>query len=80
MEFVIFLTNSKGEYTGGLRLATVSDEKDESKQSTIVNYLPQDYRAEIYLRGLEKQAAQQRPDVYEQELLDLFDSIYDFAA
>ena len=71
---VVFLTNDKGELTGGLRLATETDEL-----SKVEDYTPIDYRAEIYLRGLEKQAAQQRPDVYEQELLDLFDSIYDFA-
>lgn len=44
----------------------------------IVPYKAADWRAEIYLQGLEKQQLQQRPDIYEQELLDLFDSIYDF--
>jgi hypothetical protein len=41
-------------------------------------YIPTDWRAELYLRGLSKQARQQRPDIYEQELLDNFDSIYNF--
>lgn len=70
---VVFLKNNKDEFTGGLRLAT-----DGDKPEDCVSYVPADQRAELYLRGLEKQATQQRPDVYEQELLDLFDSIYDF--
>lgn len=41
-------------------------------------YVPNDWRAELYLRGLEKQKNGIRPDVFEQELLDLFDNIYDF--
>lgn len=41
-------------------------------------YTPEDWRAEIYLQGLEKKHLGIRPDVYEQELLDLFDNIYDF--
>ena len=31
----------------------------------------------MYCQGLQKKALQQRPDIYEQELLDLFDAIYD---
>ena len=61
------------EYTGRLRLATSDDDPAD-----IVTYRPQDWRAELYLRGLEKQKLKQRPDIYEQELLDLFDTIYDF--
>ena len=41
-------------------------------------YIPTDWRAELYLRGLSKAARQQRPSIYEQELLDNFDSIYNF--
>ena len=41
-------------------------------------YTPEDWRAELYLQGLRKRSLGQRPDVYEQELLDMFDSIYDF--
>ena len=69
---VVFLKNDKGEYTGGLRLATSNDTED------IEDYTPIDQRAELYLQGLELQEAQIRPDVYQQELLDLFDSIYEF--
>lgn len=61
------------EYTGRLRLAEEDDDP-----SRIETYRPQDWRAELYLRGLEKQKLKQRPDIYEQELLDLFDTIYDF--
>ena len=41
-------------------------------------YTPSDWRAELYLQGLVKKSQQIRPDVYEQELLDLFDDIYNF--
>ena len=43
-------------------------------------YTPTDWRAELYLEGLEKMKNQIRPDVFEQELLDLFDDIYDCQA
>lgn len=68
---VVFLKEND-EYTGGLRLA---DDGEEA-----VEYIPSDWRAELYLQGLTKQKQQIRPDVYEQELLDLFDMIYDFKA
>ena len=70
---VVYLKNEDGEYNGRLRLATPSDEEE-----VIDSYIPIDWRAELYIRGLIKQANQIRPDVYEQELLDLFDAIYDF--
>lgn len=68
---VVFLQEND-EYTGGLRLANDGEES--------IEYTPSDWRAELYLQGLTKQKMQIRPDVYEQELLDLFDSIYDFKA
>lgn len=68
---VVFLQEND-EYTGGLRLANDGEES--------VEYIPSDWRAELYLQGLTKQKQQIRPDVYEQELLDLFDSIYNFKA
>lgn len=67
---VVFLTDDDGNYTGQLRLAKNDDEGEE--------YWASDWRAEIYLQGLEKQAQQIRPNIYEQELLDLFDGIYNF--
>ena len=66
---VVFLEKD-GVYTGGLRLAGPSEEGEE--------YTPEDWRAELYLQGLSKQQNGIRPDVYEQELLDLFDAIYNF--
>ena len=42
------------------------------------SYVPNDWRAELYLQGLEEQQAGLRPDIYKQELLDLFDRIYEF--
>jgi len=67
---VIYLTDDAGNYTGGVRLAR-EDEVGET-------YVPEDWRAELYLQGLSKQQREIRPDIYEQELLDLFDMIYDF--
>lgn len=61
--------DTTGNFTGRIRL---SKENEEGKK-----YIPTDWRAELYMRGLEKQSRQQRPDIYEQELLDLFDAIYD---
>lgn len=58
-----------GQYTGRIKLDTTND-------SNAYDYIPEDWRAELYLRGLEKKSLQQRPDVYEQEILDLFDIIY----
>ena len=66
---VIFLQEN-GDYTGRLRLAGESE--------TGIEYTPSDWRAELYLQGLTKQKNGLRPDVYEQELLDLFDAIYNF--
>ena len=37
-----------------------------------------DWRAELYLQGLEKVHTGDRPDKYEQELLDFFDNIYEW--
>lgn len=70
---VVYLKNENGEYTGRIRLAKDTDTMDLNKA-----YIPDDWRAELYLQGLEKQSKGQRPDIYEQELLDLFDAIYDF--
>lgn len=66
---VVFIQEDE-DYTGGLRLAQ-DGEQGES-------YTPEDWRAELYLQGLSKWKNEQRPDVYEQELLDLFDIIYNF--
>ena len=43
-----------------------------------IDYTPTDWRVELYLQGKLKQSLQQRPDMYEQELLDLLPTIYDF--
>jgi hypothetical protein len=49
-----------------------------SSTSSVESYTPEDWRAEMYLRGLMKLRIGQRPDIYEQELIDLFGTIYDF--
>ena len=67
---VVYLKDDNGEWTGGLRLAADGEEG--------IMYTPEDWRAELYLRGLTKWKNEIRPDVFEQELLDLFDIIYDF--
>ena len=71
---VIYLKNADGTFNGKIRLAN----KDDNKEDIIPNYIAADWRAEMYLQGLEKIELGQRPNIYEQELLDLFDSIYNF--
>ena len=66
---VIFLQENN-EYTGRIRLPK-EDEVGE-------DYTPSDWRAELYLQGLEVAKGGGRPDIYQQELLDLFDSIYEW--
>lgn len=51
---------------------------DETDPDAVYGYVANDWRAEVYLQALEKQANQIRPDIYEQEILDNFDSIYNF--
>ena len=58
-----------GKFTGKIHLAKEGEER-------AYEYVPEDWRAELYLQGLHKKQMQQRPDIYEQELLDLFDAIY----
>ena len=66
------------------RDAKISDKENEKEILWLTErakdnaYIPTDWRAELYLQGAMKQANQQRPDIYEQELLDLFPDIYDF--
>ena len=66
---VIFLEED-GKYTGKIRLPKEGE--------TGVDYTPNDWRAELYLQGLEVAKGGGRPDIYQQELLDLFDSIYEW--
>lgn len=69
---VVAETNDDGEYTGKIHIAGAGE--------TGYTYTPTDWRADLYMQGLEKKSLQQRPDIYEQELLDLFDAIYDMRA
>ena len=41
-------------------------------------YIPEDWRVELYMQGLQKRAHGIRPDMYESEILDHLDYIYDF--
>jgi hypothetical protein len=66
---VVDEVDKNGEYTGKIHLATDAEGGRP--------YTPTDWRAELYIQGLQKKVMQQRPDIYEQELLDLFDIIYD---
>jgi hypothetical protein len=43
-----------------------------------IDYTPTDWRVELYLQGKEKESRQQRPDIYEQEIIDLLPTIYEF--
>lgn len=65
---VVAEMDDSNQYTGKIHLAAANE--------IGYPYTPTDWRAELYLQGLEKKSMQQRPDIYEQELLDLFDSIY----
>ena len=67
---IIFLKGEDDKYTGRIRLP----KEGESG----VDYIPNDWRAELYLQGLEIAKGGGRPDIYQQELLDLFDSIYEW--
>ena len=67
---IIFLKNDNNEYNGRIRLA--------KEEEIGISYTPNDWRAELYLQGLEVSAGGGRPDIYQQELLDLFDSIYEW--
>jgi len=60
--------DKNGEFTGRIHV--------ERPGESGYPYTPTDWRAELYMQGSQKKALQQRPDIYEQELLDMFDSIY----
>ena len=68
---VVFLQDENGKYNGKLRLA-------EPGETEFYTYTPEDWRAELYLQGLELKAVGDRPDMYQQELLDKLDIIYEF--
>lgn len=70
----VYVNNDNSTYV------TTSTETLNLSNNVVELYTPIDWRAELYLRGLSKQANDIRPDIYEQELLDLFDAIYDFRA
>lgn len=71
--YQVYYELKDGEFTGKVRLATEA----EINSGQSVRYTPKDWRAELYMQGLEAQKRQIRPDIYQQELLDLFDMIYD---
>ena len=60
--------NDDGQPTGKIHVAAAGENG--------YDYTPTDWRAELYLQGSQKKVLQQRPNIYEQELLDLFDDIY----
>lgn len=66
---VVFLQENN-KYTGKIRLPKEGELGDD--------YTPNDWRAELYLQGLEIAKGGGRPDIYQQELLDLFDTIYEW--
>ena len=71
--YQVYYELKDGEFTGRVRLATEA----EISSGQSARYTPKDWRAELYMQGLEAQKRQIRPDIYQQELLDLFDMIYD---
>lgn len=58
----------------GLDIAKLSIQND----GTLKKIRAKDWRAQLYLQGLQKVHDGDRPDKYEQELLDFFDSIYEW--
>lgn len=92
---VIHTVDKDGFETGQIELVSWSEEVVDSNGNTstviktvkpilntntkVYDYIPNDWRVEIYMRGLQKKALEQRPDIYEQEILDFMDSIYNFA-
>ena len=77
---VIYEKDEEGNLTGKLRLANIIGYENGNPiwEEGVVEYIPDDWRAELYLQGLTAKSAQKRPDIYQQELLDLFDGIYNF--
>jgi hypothetical protein len=69
-EETLFLSYSNICYANGDILSIIPIET--------ADYIPEDWRAELYLEGLEKIEKDIRPNIYEQEILDNFDSIYNF--
>lgn len=67
----VFDKDSNGEPLGTIRLAAAGDDN-------FINYIPEDWRAELYMQALVKRKNGIRPDIYEQEILDLFPDIYNF--
>lgn len=81
-------TLKDGGYTDGIIVSNITNgssiSEAEKKQLGISlgvdlrNYIASDWRAELYLQGLEAIKEGKRPDIYQQELLDLFDLIYEW--
>ena len=67
---VVFIIGDDNKYTGRIRLPKEREVGED--------YTPNDWRAELYLQGLEVAKGGGRPDIYQQELLDLFDGIYEW--
>lgn len=69
--YVMDILDENSEPTGKIKVVNSGNDDGRGYE-----YIPTDWRAELYLQGSQKELLQQRPDIYEQELLDLFDSIY----
>lgn len=70
---VVNVKDKNNNDTGQIRIATPKEIADKVSYK----YKPDDWRAELYLQGLSAKMKQIRPDIYQQELIDLFDTIYD---
>ena len=75
------------DYTSGIMAESIGnyahDEGYKAKLGVLLgldlySFTPEDPRAELYIQGLEAIQQGKRPDIYQQELLDLFDSIYEW--
>ena len=60
------------------KVVLTEDEQLRIDNDNGIDYTPDDWRVELYLQGRLKQSLQKRPDIYEQEILDMLPTIYHF--
>lgn len=60
------------------KVILTSDNQLKIDNDNGIAYTPTDWRVEVYLQGRDKESRQQRPDIYEQEILDMLPTIYEF--
>ena len=74
----LILNNQDPAVYKGIHVNENDSSLDLKTSGTLKQIVANDWRAELYLSGLEKIKKGDRPDKYEQELLDFFDTIYEW--